>query len=289
MIPKSIPNPDVRWEKANTYDVGFDATLLNNRINVVFDAYIKKNTDLLLSVPVVTAAGFANSLKNIGSVENRGLELALNTTNITKRDFQWTTNFNIAYNKNQVTGLGEGDADINVTTNGLGGNPPFLLSIGKPMYSYYLVQTNGILTQDDINNPKVAKLTGQTVGDEKYVDAHPDGIIDAQDRVAAGQPSPKFTYGMTNNFRYKNLDLSVQMYGQNGGTIYSFLGRAMDNPANGRATNLGVWRDRWTADNQNYSAPRGKIGYNYTIPCLLLTGCILPIFSGSRISPWVTI
>src|SRR5262249_42424098 len=163
------------WEKANTYDVGFDATLLNNRINVVFDAYLKKNTDLLLSVPVVSAAGFANSLKNIGSVENRGVELALNTTNISKRDFQWTTNFNIAYNKNKVTALGEGGADINITTNGLGGNPPFLLSIGKPMYSYYLVKTDGILTQDDINNPKVAKLPKQEVGDEKYVDAHPDG------------------------------------------------------------------------------------------------------------------
>jgi hypothetical protein len=266
LIPKAIPNPNVRWEKANTYDVGFDASLLNNHINVVFDAYQKKNTDLLLNVPVVSAAGFANSLQNIGSVENRGLELALNTTNLTIHDFQWTTNFNIAYNKNQVTALGIGGADINVTTNGLGGNPPFLLSIGKPMYSYYLVQTNGILTQDDINDPKVAKLPGQTVGDAKYVDAHADGIIDAQDRVAAGQPSPKFTYGMTNNFHYKNLDLSVQMYGQNGGSIYSFLGRAIDNPANGRATNLGVWRDRWTADNQNYNAPRGKIGYNYTIP-----------------------
>ncbi|WP_242675542.1 SusC/RagA family TonB-linked outer membrane protein [Niastella koreensis] len=265
-VPKSIPNPDLQWEKANTYDVGFDASLLNNRINIVFDAYQKKNTNLLLNVPVVSAAGFPTALQNIGAVVNRGLELGLNTTNLSKHDFQWTTNFNIAYNQNKVFALGADGADINVATNGLSGNPPFLLSIGKPMYSYYLVKTNGILTQDDINDPKVAKLPKQTVGDEKYVDANPDGIIDARDRVVAGQPSPKYTFGMTNNFRYKSFDLSVQMYGQTGGTIYSFLGRAIDNPSNGRNTNLGVWRDRWTADNQNYNAPRGKIGFAYTIP-----------------------
>lgn len=266
LIPKSLANPNLKWEKSNTYDVGFDATVLNSRINVVFDAYMKKSSDLLLNVPVVSPAGFSTALQNIGAVENRGLELGLNTTNINKRNFQWTTNFNIAYNHNKVTALGPGNADINVTTNGLGGNPPFLLRVGVPMYSYYLVQTDGILTQDDINNPKVAKLAGQTVGDAKYVDAHADGVIDAQDRVVAGQPSPKYTYGMTNNFHYKGIDLSVQMYGQAGGTIYSFLGRAIDNPANGRATTLGVWRDRWTADNQNYNAPRGKIGIGYTIP-----------------------
>ena len=266
LLPKQIANPNLRWEKSNTYDVGFDATVLNSRINVVFDAYMKKSTDLLLNVPVVSPSGFATALQNIGAVDSRGWELALNTTNINKRDFSWTTNFNISYNQNKVTALGPGNADINITTNGLGGNPPFLLSVGQPMFSYYLIKTNGILTQDDINDPKVAKLAGQTVGDAKYVDAHPDGIIDAQDRVVAGQPTPKFNYGMTNNFRFKNLDLSVQMYGQSGGTIYSFLARAIDNPANGRNTTLGVWRDRWTADNQNYNAPRGKIGLNYTIP-----------------------
>jgi TonB-dependent starch-binding outer membrane protein SusC len=264
--PKAIPNPDLQWEKANTYDVGFDASLLNNHINIVFDAYQKKNTDLLLNVPVVSAAGFPTALQNIGAVINRGLELGLNTTNISKHDFQWTTNFNIAYNQNKVSALGADGADINVATNGLSGNPPFLLSIGQPMYSYYLVKTNGILTQDDMNDPKVTKLPKQQVGDEKYVDANPDGIIDARDRVNAGRPSPKFTFGMTNNFKYKNLDLSVQMYGQTGGYIYSFLGRAIDNPSNGRNTTLGVWRDRWTESNQNYNAPRGKIGYSYTIP-----------------------
>jgi TonB-linked SusC/RagA family outer membrane protein len=264
-IPKAIPNPDLKWEKSNTYDVGFDASFLQHRINVVFDAYQKKSTDLLLNVPVVAATGFTTSLQNIGSVLNEGLELGINTVNVSNHDFQWSTNANVAYNHNEVKSLGPDGAPINVSAN-YSGNPPFLLQIGLPIYSYYLIKTDGILSAKDIADAGVAKLPNQTVGDTKYLDADHNGIIDARDRVVAGQPTPKFTFGMTNNFRYKDFDLSVQVYGQTGGSIYSFLGRAVDNPANGRATNLGVWRDRWTADNQNYNAPRGKIGLGYTIP-----------------------
>jgi hypothetical protein len=82
----------------------------------------------------------------------------------------------------------------------------------------------------------------------------------------AGQPTPKYTWGITNTFRYKNFDLSIQAYGQQGGSIYSFLARATDNPANGRQTLQGIWRDRWTTANPNDNAPRGKIGEAYTIP-----------------------
>jgi TonB-dependent starch-binding outer membrane protein SusC len=216
-------------------------------------------------VPVLAAAGFKSAWTNIGSVVNQGLELGLNTVNVRKGDFQWSTNGNVAFNRNEVASLGVDDAAIQISA-GYSGYPPFLLETGTPMYSFNLIKTAGILTAEDIADPKVAKVTGQTVGDAKYFDKNSDGRIDASDRVNAGQPTPKMTWGLTNNFKYKDLDLSVQMYGQAGGKIYSFLARAIDNPANGRATNLGVWRDRWTAENPDYSAPRGKIGLNYTIP-----------------------
>jgi hypothetical protein len=135
------------------------------------------------------------------------------------------------------------------------------------MYSYYVIKTNGILTQADLNDPKVAKLAKEEVGDPKYLDAKPDGVIDAGDRVVAGQPSPKYTWGLTNTFRYRSFDLGIQVYGQHGGSILSYIGRAIDNPTNGaNATQIGIWRDRWTTANQNYKAPRGKIGISYTIP-----------------------
>ena len=265
-VPNGVANPLLHWETSNTYDLGFDATVLKNRINLTFDVYRKISTDLFLNLPVLAASGSTSSLQNIGSVKNEGIELGLNTVTLRTKDFQWTTNGNIAFNRNRVDRLGSDGAPINIPTNGYGGNPPFVLQLGQSMYEYYLVKTTGVLTAADIADTKVAKLPGETVGDAKYYDKDQSGIIDASDRILAGQPNPKYTWGLTNNFRYKAFDLSVQMYGQHGGSIYSFLARAIDNPANGRNTTLGIWRDRWTATNQNYNAPRGKIGEAYTIP-----------------------
>jgi len=263
--PSGLANPSLHWETSNTYDLGVDAAVLHSRINITFDVYQKKNTDLLLNIPVPAATGFVSTLENIGAVTNKGLELGVSSVNIVTRNFRWTTNANIAFNHNEVTDLGPNATVINISA-AYAGNPPYLLQKGMPMYSYFLIKTNGILTDADVSSAKVAKLAKEATGDAKYVDVNGDGVIDASDRVVAGQPTPKYTWGITNTISYKGFDLSVQIYGQNGGTIYNFLGRATDNPANGTATTLGVWRDRWTAANQNYNAPRGKIGETYTIP-----------------------
>ncbi|MDP4151077.1 MAG: TonB-dependent receptor [Bacteroidota bacterium] len=265
-VPNGIPNPFLKWETSNTYDAGLDATVLKNRINIIFDLYEKKNTDLLLTIPVPAATGATSSLQNIGSVQNRGLELSIGAVAVRTRNFQWSLNGNVAFNQNKVLSLGGLGTQINIPNAFGTGYPPFLLQDGQPMYTYYIIKHTGILTQDDMNNPKVAKLAKQTVGDEKYLDVNGDGIIDANDRVNGGQPTPKYTWGLTNTFRYKSFDFMVQVYGQHGGSILSYIARAIDNPANGVSTNLGVWRDRWTAANPNPNAPRGKIGFAYTIP-----------------------
>ncbi|HEY4148946.1 MAG TPA: TonB-dependent receptor [Chitinophagaceae bacterium] len=264
-VPSGVASPNLHWETSNTYDLGLDATVLKNRINMTFDVYRKVSTDLFLQLPTLAASGFLSALQNIGQVQNQGLELGLNLVPVMTKSFQWSINANVAFNQNKVLKLGIDGAPINVST-AYTGNPPFLLQVGLPMYSYSLIKSNGILTAADIADPKVAKLPLETVGDTKYVDKDGNGIIDANDRLLLGQPNPKSTWGLTNNFRYKAFDLSIQMYGQEGGVIYSFLGRATDNPANGRNTTNGIWRDRWTATNQNYNAPRGKIGEAYTIP-----------------------
>lgn len=261
-----LANPALRWETSNTYDAGLDAVLWGGRLNLVLDVYQKRNKDLLLNIPVLGASGFSSSLQNIGEVENRGLEIALNTINITKGDFTWTTNANIAFNSNKVLSLNEDNAPIYIPSAYSGSNPPFILQPGLPMFSYYITKTDGILTQEDIDNPSTAKLPGQTVGDPKYVDTNGDGAITADDRQVGGQPTPKYTWSITNTVAYKSFDLSVQVYGQQGGAILSFLGRALDFPGSTTANVLGVWRDRWTPENQDYDAPRGKYGANYTVP-----------------------
>lgn len=261
-----LANPALRWETSNTYNVGLDFSVLNGRINLVLDAYQKRNKDLLLNLPVLGASGFSSSLQNIGEVQNQGLEIAANTVNVVRGDFTWSTNANIAFNNNKVLSLNDDGAPIYIPSGYSGSNPPFLLQPGLPMFSYYITKTDGILTQEDIDDPNVAKIRGQTVGDPKYVDANGDGAITAEDRQVGGQPTPKYTWNITNTFTFKGLDLSVQVYGQQGGSILSFLGRALDFPGSTTANVIGVWRDRWTPENQNYDAPRGKFGANYTVP-----------------------
>jgi TonB-linked SusC/RagA family outer membrane protein len=265
-VPNGIPNPYLQWELADTYDAGLDATVWKNRINIIFDVYQKKNTNLLLTIPVPAATGATAALENIGAVQNRGLELGLGANIYRTARFTWIVNGNIAFNQNKVLDLGGLGNLINIPNAFGTGYPPFLLQVGKPMYSYAVVKNIGILSQDDISNPKVTKLPKQAAGDEKYQDVNGDGIIDANDRQYGGQPTPKYTWGVTNTFRYKAFDLNIQVYGQHGGAIMSYLARAIDNPANGTATTLGLWKVRYSYYNQRLNAPRGNIGYAYTIP-----------------------
>ena len=265
-VSSGLANPSLKWETAETYGAGVDASVLSNRISLTFDVYKKQNKDLLLNVPVLAASGFTSSLQNIGKVENKGLEIGLNTINITSNDFQWSTNAGIAFNSNKVISLGSAGSSIEIPSAYSGSNAPYLLQEGLPMYSYYVTKVVGILTQEDMDDPTVAKIKNETVGDPKYFDRNGDHSITSSDRVVYGHPSPKYTWNLTNTFKYKNFDLSVQAYGQHGGSILSYLGRAIDFSGSTTANVLGIWRDRWTTQNQNYKAPRGKFGATYTVP-----------------------
>lgn len=265
-VVSGLANPNLKWETSSTYNAGLDLSLLNSRINLTVDAYHKKNSDLLLNLPVLSASGFSSSLQNIGAVVNKGLEISLSTINIKSAAFQWSMNANIAFNKNTVTALGPDHAPIEIASAYSGSNAPYLLKEGLPAFSYYVTKVSGILTAADIANPQVAKVKNETVGDPKFFDANNDGVISAADRVVYGHPTPDYTWGWTNTFKYHDFDLSVLVYGQQGGSMLSYLGRAIDFSGSTTANVLGIWRDRWTPDNQNYNAPRGKFGSTYTVP-----------------------
>jgi TonB-dependent starch-binding outer membrane protein SusC len=240
--PAGIVNPDLSWEKSKTLDAGIDAAFVNNRINLSFDLYKKYSYDLLLNVPIPGHTGFSTSLSNAGKVENKGWELELRTNNLTGK-FQWSTSVNISHNTNKVTELPYGQTNIFIPTRY--DIPNSVLRVGEPMYSINVVKQTGILTQEDINS-KVALFNAQKPGDPKYFDANDDGVIDANDRVIVGHPTPDYTWGVTNTFRYKMFDLSVLVQGQNGGSIYSLLGRAIGRTGLSYTENwLGIYRDRW--------------------------------------------
>jgi TonB-linked SusC/RagA family outer membrane protein len=256
----NLPNPNLTWEKSETYDAGFDVTVLNNRLSASFDIYTRKSTGLLLNVPIPWVTGFSNYLDNLGSTRNKGWEIELSSRNITKGPLQWTTSFNLSHNSNKVLSLAPGQSQIIIPT-AFGGAQHSILRVGDPLYSIYVVKQTGILTQDDINK-KVATYGPQTVGDPKYEDFTPDGTIDLNDRQIVAHPNPDYVYGMTNTVRYKGFDFSVLVQGQRGGSIYSLLGRALGRTGQGTVDNaLGFFRDRWRSpDNPG----AGKVGKAYS-------------------------
>jgi TonB-linked SusC/RagA family outer membrane protein len=258
--PNRVANPLLRWEKNRTVDFGLDLALVKNRIYISADYYTKTSKDLLLNVPIPTASGFGTNLINIGEVQNRGWELAINTNNV-QGALTWTTSFNFSHNQNEVKHLGPGDARIEVAA--ITDTPHSILQVGLPLYSIFVVKQNGILTQADIDG-KAALYGTETAGDPRYEDFNGDGKIDSNDRQVVGQPSPKYTWGITNTFKYKGFDLSFLVQGQNGGSIYSLLGRAIDRTSVSYLENgLGRVRDRWISADNPGAGVKGKATGNF--------------------------
>ena len=243
LIPNTIPNPDLTWEKTQSSDFGFEIGLFN-RINFTADYYIKKTNDLLLQQPIPSLTGYTTMWKNVGSVENRGLELDLSTKNLTGA-FKWNTSGNIAFNNNKVLQLGSSNAPIYTGFSNLTN----IIQVGQELNSFYLYDAIGVLSSADIANSAIAKTSGAIAGDVKYKDFNGDGKIDENDRHIIGSPVPDYYWGFTNTFSYKNFDLSVFFQGQKGGYSYALLGRAIDRPGMGTTNNaMGNWANRWRSD-----------------------------------------
>ncbi|MBE7170159.1 MAG: TonB-dependent receptor [Williamsia sp.] len=253
--PGNLVNPDLSWEKSRTLNIGLDAGILGNRITASLDYYKKISSNLLLYVPVPAQTGFITTLSNAGQVSNQGWELELNTHNLTHA-LKWNTALNISHNANKVTKLGGGQAQLFIPTRY--DIPNSILRVGQPMYSIAVVKQIGILTQDDISK-RVALFGSETAGDPKYFDANQDGVIDANDRVIVGHPSPDFVWGVTNTLQYKNFDVSILVQGQQGGSIYSLLGRAIGRTGLSFTENeLGFYRNRWRSATDPGEGRAGK-------------------------------
>jgi len=241
--PSNFPNPDLGWEESETINVGLDLGLFNNRIFTSVDYYTKRNTDLLLLIPVPTASGYTAAFTNIGAVLNKGWELELTTRNFIGKPISWTTSFNLSHNTNEVERLGPNNTPI--YQNGGFDIDHSVLQVGEPMYSLFLVKEDGLLTTADIA-AGYPRFGNQEAGDPKYVDANADKKIDANDRVLIGGPNPKYVWGITNTVSFKGFDLNILIQGQSGGYIYSMFGRAVDRTGQGYMDNaLASYANRW--------------------------------------------
>jgi TonB-dependent starch-binding outer membrane protein SusC len=215
-VVTSLANSNLGWETTKQFDLGLDLGLFNDRIQFVYDYYTKRTTNLLYSVQIAQESGFGNFNDNIGEIKFWGHEFSLNTKNLRPGGkLSWNTNFNISFNRNKVISLADGIDRVYGLFH--------ITQVGQPFGQFYGHIAQGVyLNQADLDSsPKVPGRS--TVGSIKLTDQNGDGIItnggDFDDRVIMGNPFPTFTFGITNNFRYKDFDLSIVGSGSKGNQL----------------------------------------------------------------------
>ncbi|GAA4453600.1 TonB-dependent receptor [Nibrella saemangeumensis] len=250
----SIGNDNLTWEKSRQTDIGLELGILNNRVFLTADYYSRITTDLLLAVQVPTLTGFSSAVRNIGKVENKGMEFALNTRNLTGA-FTWSTDLNISFNRNKVLALGPTGDPIR---SGTGVGETNITVIGQPLGSFYGYRQLGVF-RDQADLDSYPHFADTRPGDVKYEDVNGDGRINADDRTLIGNNQPDFIYGFTNSFSYKGIDLGIVIQGVQGGEILNLSRRFYEN-LEGNSNALTTVLDRWRSpqDPGNGKTPRAN-------------------------------
>jgi len=207
-LPSSVfANQELGWEKTTQYNFGLDFSIFQRRISGVIDVYTSHTRDLLMARSIPTVTGFSSTLQNVGQTENMGIDISLSTININIRNFQWTTNFNASWQKEEIVSLANGKQD-DINNNWF---------IGQPIGVIYGIKANGLWHLSDSTEYKKFNANGHSfsAGNVRPVDQNGDYRIDANnDRIIVGYTRPRWIVGITNGFIYKNFELSVFLYGR---------------------------------------------------------------------------
>lgn len=238
----TIGNPDIHWEKTETFNIGLDLSFFKNRLNVGLELFNKLTTDMLLRVPVTLSAGLEDApMTNAGSVRNRGMELSVNHKNSIGK-FKYEVGFNVSYIKNKVMSLGTGNEPIYGAWLTESSILDFATktAVGKPIGSYFGYVTDGIFNTYDEVKASAQYDYGkndfeQTTrpGDFRFKDLNGDGRITAEDRTYLGSPLPDFVFGIPLSFSYANFDLNLFFQGQTGNKIFNVMDYYLNNAASG--------------------------------------------------------
>lgn len=234
LITGNVPNPDLRWESTESINLGLDIGLFNDRISLTADVYQKWTDDLLMRRPLPLYSGTSGTgsmgapMVNIGALENKGLELALNTVNL-EGELRWQSTFIYTMNRNKVTRMDQEGTFLERRIQHF--DPVSRTVIGQPVGQFFGYKTDGLfLTEEEIRNHaeqhnQIDKYSGVWIGDIRFMDINGDGVIDERDRTVIGDPNPKFTFGVSNDFYYRNFDVSVFINGSYGNDIFSQVRR----------------------------------------------------------------
>jgi TonB-linked SusC/RagA family outer membrane protein len=265
--PSALANPNLKWERTASRNIGLDLSMLNNRIQFTVDAYYNTSNDLLLQVAIPPTSGYTSQIQNVGSTSNRGLEFQVSSTLIQKMDFTWSSNFNISFNRNRVESLGSLTQQTrNSGYQGADGADDYLVKVGSPVGQMYGLVSDGFYKVSDFDYNSgtstytlKAGVTDDTQiygtaqpGNIKLKDINGDHVITLDgDRTVIGNANPKFFGGWNNQFTYKNFDLSV--------FVNFVFGNQIDNANKTQWTDgsyqdvnmLSIMKNRWTnIDNQ---------------------------------------
>ncbi len=218
----NLGNPDIKWESLKSFDVGFELGMLNNRVKLDFDYYVKNSSNFLTKqINDESNQSALNYFLNTGEIVTKGIDLSLNTRNISTENFNWDSTIIFSKYNNELTSfqgqgkslLGKVQFDLyNVTRT----------TEGEPVGQFYGYVTDGLFKNATELAAGPIQETGTGIGDIRFKDLNNDGKIDAKDQTALGSAIPDFTYSLTNNFKYKNMSLSVVLTGSQGNEIYNF-------------------------------------------------------------------
>lgn len=238
----TVGNPKLKWEKTKSTNIGLDLTMFHNRLNMSVDWYNNKSDDLLMKVNIPSSTGYSSQFQNIGSIRNRGVEVVINSVNIQNKDFKWTTDFNISFNRSKVLRIdGENEYYETTVTGGTNAAVIYRAIVGHKLGEMYGYKTDGLYTTDDFDQnadgsyslkkgviyQKGQKTTTIKPGDVKFksitgqTDADGTPVFNTDDRTVIGNAAPDFTGGLNNTFTYKNFDLSVFATFSVGNDIYN--------------------------------------------------------------------
>jgi len=260
-------NPNLKWETTRSFNMGLDFGFFNNRLTATVDVYRKKTVDLLQSITIPTSTGYASMYVNSGSVENKGLEIAIQGDVVRSKDFTWNTNFNIAFNRNKILSLGS-DTSVkqqfagNISTS----YAPYIQKAGHPIGALYgyvedgYYENEAAVRADPAYASQGEAIIKRMVGEIRY--AHPNGgsgAITTSDRTFIGNVNPKYTFGFTNNFSYKNWELSVFVSGAVGNDVINLTTYFLSRNVGYQNVLSSMYNDAWTAGKDNRNAAWPKI------------------------------
>ncbi|GAB3223576.1 SusC/RagA family TonB-linked outer membrane protein [Spirosoma arcticum] len=260
LLPSQIGNPNLRWETTTQADIGLETSLWQGRLTMGIDYYNRDTKDLLVNVGIPAATGFSTIAANAGIIRNRGVEVEATGRILTGR-VRWNANGNITFNRNKVV-------DLNGSTlfgPGYGGDgrvalsqPLHITSVGNPIGAFYGYRITGIYQNADEVKSGPTDTSLPTPGDFRFADLNGDKVINADDRTIIGNPFPRYTFGLTNEFSWKSLSLSVFVMGNIGQDVINFNRILLDAlNTNGRSNvSVDAFNGRWRGEGTSNNYPK---------------------------------